>query len=87
MEVVAEALVASAPRDQVEAAARRAARRPHLVATDCMSYASEGKMIVHRVTGVSARRHTCGIHRAVCRIAGLFGEAPRHPRLTHGGPL
>jgi protein AroM len=52
IEVVAEALLPSASRDETEASARRlATRRPHLVAMDCMSYALEAKTIVHRVTG------------------------------------
>jgi protein AroM len=52
VEVVAEALLPTASPDETEASAQRlAARRPQLVAMDCMSYAPEAKTIVRQVTG------------------------------------
>ncbi len=55
LEVVAEALAPSAGRDEADAAARRlAARKPDLVAMDCMSYTPVTKEWVRPALGVPA---------------------------------
>jgi protein AroM len=69
LEVVAEAVMPSADAVEMRSAARRlAARRPDLVALDCMSFTPAAKEIVRAATGVPAILGITAAARVLCEL-------------------